>query len=133
MYALYSAVLGVGLLAYLPAFLLRRRRAGYSRNLAQRLGRLGEGLPPEPPFRPPAASELVPACAPVVVPAPADVAPPFITPKVSAPLSRRVQQIAPANGSSSQGNEWRRERAFISTKQCPRGVTEPLASDMTST
>jgi len=48
MYALYSAVLGVGLLAYLPAFLLRRRRAGYSRNLAQRLGRLGEGLPPEP-------------------------------------------------------------------------------------
>ena len=48
MYVLYSAVLGVGLLAYLPAFLLRRRRAGYGRNLAQRLGRLAEGLPPEP-------------------------------------------------------------------------------------
>jgi len=48
MYALYSAVLGVGLLAYLPAFLVRRRRAGYRRDLAQRLGRLGNGLPPEP-------------------------------------------------------------------------------------
>jgi len=48
MYALYSAVLGIGLLAYLPAFMARRRRAGYGRDLAQRLGRLGEGLPPEP-------------------------------------------------------------------------------------
>jgi 3-deoxy-D-manno-octulosonic-acid transferase len=48
MYALYSAVLGVGLLAYLPAFLARRRRAGYGRDLAQRLGRLGAGLPSEP-------------------------------------------------------------------------------------
>jgi 3-deoxy-D-manno-octulosonic-acid transferase len=48
MYALYSAVLGVGLLAYLPAFLARRRRAGYGRDLAQRLGRVGDGLPPEP-------------------------------------------------------------------------------------
>ncbi|HEY7869855.1 MAG TPA: 3-deoxy-D-manno-octulosonic acid transferase [Methylomirabilota bacterium] len=48
MYALYSAVLGVGLLAYLPAFLSRRGRAGYPLDLAQRLGRLGEGLPPEP-------------------------------------------------------------------------------------
>jgi 3-deoxy-D-manno-octulosonic-acid transferase len=48
MYALYSALLGVGLLAYLPAFLGRRRRAGYGRDLAQRLGRLGDGLPPEP-------------------------------------------------------------------------------------
>jgi 3-deoxy-D-manno-octulosonic-acid transferase len=48
MYALYSAVLGVGLLAYLPVFLARRRRAGYQRDVAQRLGRLGEGLPPEP-------------------------------------------------------------------------------------
>ena len=48
MYALYSAVLGVGLLAYLPAFLARRRRAGYGRDVAQRLGRLGDGLPPEP-------------------------------------------------------------------------------------
>ena len=48
MYALYSAVLAVGLAAYLPAFLLRRRRAGYGHALAQRFGRLGEGLPPEP-------------------------------------------------------------------------------------
>ena len=48
MYALYSAVLGVGLLAYLPAFLARRRRAGYARHLAQRFGRLGDGLPVEP-------------------------------------------------------------------------------------
>jgi 3-deoxy-D-manno-octulosonic-acid transferase len=48
MYALYSAVLGVGLLAYLPAFLSRRGRAGYPLDLAQRLGRLGDGLPPEP-------------------------------------------------------------------------------------
>lgn len=48
MYALYSAVLRVGLLAYLPAFLVRRRRAGYRGSLAQRLGRLGDGLPPEP-------------------------------------------------------------------------------------
>jgi len=48
MYALYSAVLGVGLLAYFPAFLARRRRAGYGRDLAQRFGRLGDGLPPEP-------------------------------------------------------------------------------------
>ena len=48
MYALYSAMLGVGLLAYLPAFLARRRRAGYGRHLAQRFGRLGDGLPPEP-------------------------------------------------------------------------------------
>jgi 3-deoxy-D-manno-octulosonic-acid transferase len=38
----------MGLLAYLPAFLVRRRRAGYNRNLGQRLGRLGEGLPPDP-------------------------------------------------------------------------------------
>ena len=48
MYAVYSAVLGGVLLAYLPAFLARRRRAGYARDLAQRLGRLGEGLPTEP-------------------------------------------------------------------------------------
>jgi 3-deoxy-D-manno-octulosonic-acid transferase len=48
MYALYSAVLGVGLLAYLPALLARRRRAGYRHDLAQRLGRWGDGLPPEP-------------------------------------------------------------------------------------
>jgi 3-deoxy-D-manno-octulosonic-acid transferase len=48
MYALYSAVLGVALLAYLPALLARRRRAGYRGDLAQRLGRLGDGLPPAP-------------------------------------------------------------------------------------
>jgi 3-deoxy-D-manno-octulosonic-acid transferase len=48
MYALYSAVLGVGLLAYLPALLARRRRAGYRGTLAQRFGHLGAGLPPEP-------------------------------------------------------------------------------------
>jgi 3-deoxy-D-manno-octulosonic-acid transferase len=48
MYALYSALLSVGLLAYLPAFLLRRRRTGYGQHLGQRLGRLGDGLPPEP-------------------------------------------------------------------------------------
>jgi 3-deoxy-D-manno-octulosonic-acid transferase len=48
MYALYSALLAVGLAAYLPAFLLRRRRAGYGHALAQRFGLLGEGLPAEP-------------------------------------------------------------------------------------
>ena len=48
MYALYSALLGLGLLAYLPAFLVRRRRAGYGQQLGQRLGQLGDGLPPEP-------------------------------------------------------------------------------------
>jgi 3-deoxy-D-manno-octulosonic-acid transferase len=48
MYAIYSAVLGVGLLAYLPTFLVRRRRAGYGQHLGQRLGRIEEGLPPEP-------------------------------------------------------------------------------------
>lgn len=48
MYALYSAVLGMGLLAYLPAFLARRRRAGYGHHVGQRFGRLGAGLPPEP-------------------------------------------------------------------------------------
>ena len=48
MYALYSALLGLGLLAYLPAFLVRRRRAGYGQQLGQHLGQLGDGLPPEP-------------------------------------------------------------------------------------
>ncbi len=48
MYALYSALLAAGLVAYLPAFLLRRRRAGYGHALAQRFGRIGEGLPAEP-------------------------------------------------------------------------------------
>jgi 3-deoxy-D-manno-octulosonic-acid transferase len=48
MYALYSILLRLGLLAYLPVFLVRRRRAGYGHDLAQRLGRLGDGLPAEP-------------------------------------------------------------------------------------
>jgi 3-deoxy-D-manno-octulosonic-acid transferase len=49
MYALYSAALRLVLLAYLPFFLARRRRrAGYGQALAQRFGRLGAGLPPEP-------------------------------------------------------------------------------------
>lgn len=48
MYALYSALLTIGLAAYLPAFLLRRRRAGYGHALAQRFGHIGEALPPEP-------------------------------------------------------------------------------------
>jgi len=48
MYALYSAVLGVGLLAYLPVFLVRRQRAGYGHHLRQRFGDLGDGLPAEP-------------------------------------------------------------------------------------
>ena len=39
---------GSGCSRYLPAFLARRRRAGYSRDLAQRLGRFGDGLPSEP-------------------------------------------------------------------------------------
>ena len=48
MYALYSVLLRLGLLAYMPAFLARRRRAGYGHDLAQRFGRLGDGLPTEP-------------------------------------------------------------------------------------
>ena len=48
MYALYSIALRLLLVAYLPFFLLRRRRAGYAASLGQRLGRLGPGLPPEP-------------------------------------------------------------------------------------
>ncbi|HZP36866.1 MAG TPA: 3-deoxy-D-manno-octulosonic acid transferase [Methylomirabilota bacterium] len=48
MYALYSTLLAIGLAAYLPAFLLRRRRAGYGHALAQRFGHIGEGLPSEP-------------------------------------------------------------------------------------
>jgi 3-deoxy-D-manno-octulosonic-acid transferase len=48
MYALYSILLRLGLLAYLPVFLVRRHRAGYGHDLAQRLGRLGDGLPAEP-------------------------------------------------------------------------------------
>ena len=48
MYALYSVLLRLGLVAYLPSFLTRRRRAGYGHDLAQRLGRLGDGLPAEP-------------------------------------------------------------------------------------
>jgi len=49
MYALYSAALGVALVAYLPLFLFRRLgRSGYSDSFAQRWGRLEPGLPPEP-------------------------------------------------------------------------------------
>ena len=48
MYALYSVLLRLGLLAYMPVFLARRRRAGYGHDLAQRFGRLGDGLPTEP-------------------------------------------------------------------------------------
>src|SRR5260370_11261564 len=48
MYALYSVLLRLALLAYMPAFLARRRRAGYGHDLAQRFGRLGGGLPTEP-------------------------------------------------------------------------------------
>lgn len=49
MYALYSALLRVGLLAYLPVFLGRRLgRGGYARDLAQRFGHLRSGLPPAP-------------------------------------------------------------------------------------
>jgi 3-deoxy-D-manno-octulosonic-acid transferase len=48
MYALYSVLLRLALLAYMPAFVARRRRAGYGHDLAQRFGRLGDGLPTEP-------------------------------------------------------------------------------------
>src|SRR6266849_4587481 len=48
-YAVYSALLYVLLLAYLPIFALKRLRPdGYGPSLRQRLGRLGEGLPHEP-------------------------------------------------------------------------------------
>jgi 3-deoxy-D-manno-octulosonic-acid transferase len=48
-YALYTGAISLALLGYLPAFLLRRLgRGGYGRDLAQRVGRLGPGLPPEP-------------------------------------------------------------------------------------
>lgn len=49
MYAIYSAALTLAMLGYLPLFLARRLgRNGYGRNLVERLGRLGPGLPPEP-------------------------------------------------------------------------------------
>ena len=49
MYALYSAVLGVGLLAYLPAFAgPPLARAGYARDLAPAARATGRRLPPEP-------------------------------------------------------------------------------------
>ncbi|HEV8441291.1 MAG TPA: 3-deoxy-D-manno-octulosonic acid transferase [Methylomirabilota bacterium] len=49
MYALYSLVLGLFLIAYLPGFVLRRmRRGGYGRHLMERWGRLEPGLPAEP-------------------------------------------------------------------------------------
>jgi 3-deoxy-D-manno-octulosonic-acid transferase len=49
MYRLYSAALRLLLLAYLPVFVLRRRRGtGAPDDLAQRRGWLGPGLPAEP-------------------------------------------------------------------------------------
>src|SRR5262245_59394708 len=49
MYALYSAVLSLALVAYLPVVAWRRRgRQRSGRSLAQRWGRIGPGLPPEP-------------------------------------------------------------------------------------
>ena len=49
MYALYSVMLTLALVAYSPVFLLRRLgRAGYGRAFRQRLGRLDPGLPAEP-------------------------------------------------------------------------------------
>jgi 3-deoxy-D-manno-octulosonic-acid transferase len=49
MYALYSAILTMALVAYSPVFLFRRLgRGGYGRSFGQRLGRLEPGLPPPP-------------------------------------------------------------------------------------
>ncbi len=49
MYALYSAALGLALVAYLPVLVFRRLRLrGHERSWAQRWGRLEPGLPPEP-------------------------------------------------------------------------------------
>jgi 3-deoxy-D-manno-octulosonic-acid transferase len=49
MYALYSTVLSLALVAYLPVAAWRRRgRERSGRSLAQRWGRIGRGLPPEP-------------------------------------------------------------------------------------
>jgi len=49
MYALYTAALSLFLLAYLPIFVFRRMgRRGDGRALAQRWGRPGDGLAPEP-------------------------------------------------------------------------------------
>src|SRR5262245_61338424 len=49
MYALYSTSLSLPLVAYLPVAAWRRRgRQRSGRNLAQRWGRIGTGLPPEP-------------------------------------------------------------------------------------
>jgi 3-deoxy-D-manno-octulosonic-acid transferase len=49
MYALYSAMLAMALVAYSPIFLVRRlRRGGYGRAFGQRLGRYEPGLPPAP-------------------------------------------------------------------------------------
>jgi 3-deoxy-D-manno-octulosonic-acid transferase len=48
MYALYSAVMAAVLVAWLPAFVLRRRAGGYGTDLMQRLGRFEPGLPPPP-------------------------------------------------------------------------------------
>jgi 3-deoxy-D-manno-octulosonic-acid transferase len=49
MYALYSTVLSLALVAYLPVAAWRRRgRQRSGRSLAQRWGQIGPGLPPEP-------------------------------------------------------------------------------------
>jgi 3-deoxy-D-manno-octulosonic-acid transferase len=49
MYALYSVMLTLALVAYAPIFLLHRlRRGGYGRAFRQRFGRLEPGLPAEP-------------------------------------------------------------------------------------
>ncbi len=49
MYALYSAALGLALVAYLPVLVFRRLGLrGHERSWAQRWGRLEPGLPPEP-------------------------------------------------------------------------------------
>jgi len=49
MYALYSTVLSLALVAYLPVAAWRRRgRPRSGRSLAQRWGRIGPGLPPAP-------------------------------------------------------------------------------------
>jgi 3-deoxy-D-manno-octulosonic-acid transferase len=49
MYALYSTVLSLALVAYLPVAAFKRRgRHRSGRSLAQRWGRIGAGLPPEP-------------------------------------------------------------------------------------
>jgi 3-deoxy-D-manno-octulosonic-acid transferase len=48
-HAIYSVVLGLGILAYTPVLLVRRLQGkGYGRSFAQRFGRYGRELPAEP-------------------------------------------------------------------------------------